>query len=296
MAVYTFTFKKDDIFVEFVTTDKDLIERQFKLWVTCASVYAYNKEKQEKGLKIEDLPKVQSKPVEITPTKEILSEIKKEVVPVKKEISELKEEFAKTIGQQSEIATTEEVFEKENALDEIFKPTINSIQTSQSEGTQEVERSEQVVPEGEKEVLQEGSVIQDLPVQENSPEPEPLESKENFDKILEDSMTKLEYIPEVKKDEKYLKVLRVKNVSEKLDYLIVTAYYLSEFENLSGFTLKQINAKLMENINEVIDHGILQDAKDIGYIELIPNSTNVTSGAEYRLTEAGEEAFLNGRA
>lgn len=97
-----------------------------------------------------------------------------------------------------------------------------------------------------------------------------------------------------KQDDRFLKVIKVKNISEKLDFLIVTAYYLSEFERLDRFTLKLVNAKLMENMHEVIDNSVLQEAIDKGLVECLPNYTNIPSAMEYRLTEAGEEAFLNG--
>ena len=40
MSQYTFTFKKDDIFVEFTTTDKEIVEQQFQIWVADADDYA----------------------------------------------------------------------------------------------------------------------------------------------------------------------------------------------------------------------------------------------------------------
>lgn len=40
---YSFTFKKDDIFVEFMTSDKLVVERQFKIWVDAASGYSRKK-------------------------------------------------------------------------------------------------------------------------------------------------------------------------------------------------------------------------------------------------------------
>lgn len=282
MAIYTFTFKKDDVFVDFTTTDKELMERQFRIWVTCASVYAYNQEKREKGLLADNPPKVESKKeIKVEPAVEAVSTKNdsraigepEPSTEVEKPIEELKQDFADSIdeGKNSQ---------NEKSLDKIYGTTINDIQNSLSNLKQEADKPEKPVEQ---------------PKEEPKVQAENLESKEDFDKMLERAMTETEYISEVKKDDKFLKVLRVKNASEKIDYLIITAYYLSEFENLAGFTLKQINAKLMENINEVIDHGVLQDAKDLGYVELIPNSTNITSGAEYRLTEEGEKAFLNGR-
>ena len=50
----------------------------------------------------------------------------------------------------------------------------------------------------------------------------------------------------------------------------------------------------MENMHEVVDNSVLQEAIDKGLVECLPNYTNIPSAMEYRLTEAGEEAFLNG--
>ena len=117
----------------------------------------------------------------------------------------------------------------------------------------------------------------------------------DFDKILELSMNAVsETETEIKKDDRFLKILNVKNVSSKLEYLIVTAYYLSEFEKLDKFTLKLINAKLMQNIKEAVDHNVLQEAIDNGLVEVLPSLPNIANSVEYRLTNAGEEAFLNG--
>src|SRR5574344_2170744 len=39
MSSYTFTFKKDDISVEFTTTNKDVVAEQFRIWVEDAEEY-----------------------------------------------------------------------------------------------------------------------------------------------------------------------------------------------------------------------------------------------------------------
>ena len=61
MPKYTFTFKKGDVFLEYITTNKESMERQFQIWVTCASVWAYNQEKIEKGLMPSPEQKAESK-------------------------------------------------------------------------------------------------------------------------------------------------------------------------------------------------------------------------------------------
>ena len=55
MSKYTFTFKKDDIFVEFSSEDKDVIERQFQIWVNNADQYVKEQELRKKVLKAQTI-------------------------------------------------------------------------------------------------------------------------------------------------------------------------------------------------------------------------------------------------
>ena len=73
-----------------------------------------------------------------------------------------------------------------------------------------------------------------------------------------------------------------------------TERFDKEFKKLDKFTLKLINAKLMQNIKEAVDHNVLQEAIDNGLVEVLPSLPNIANSVEYRLTNAGEEAFLNG--
>ncbi len=299
MPKYTFTFKKGEIELEYVTTDKDSMERQFQIWVTCASVWAYNQEKIEKGLMTAPLPKAE-KPV-----------IKEEVQP------------QETIVQAEEIVVTpemtpmpvEETVDAELILtpeqDEIERESQRIIQEYKAEMEAEARKKEndekkqefkndveQIVAK-EEAVQEELSQLYDKPATINDIKPSETEEvsdlAKDFDAFLQKSMTNPTTEVKEKRDDRFLKVIKVKNVVEKLDLLIVTAYYLSEFERLDRFTLKLVNAKLMENLNEVVDNVILQEAIDKGLVECLPNYTNIPSAMEYRLTEAGEEAFLNGR-
>ena len=78
MLKYTFTFKKGDVNLEYVTTDKESMERRFQIWVTCASVWAYNQDKIEKGLMPAPMPKAEKPVVKQEPEQEIVTEIKTE--------------------------------------------------------------------------------------------------------------------------------------------------------------------------------------------------------------------------
>lgn len=50
----------------------------------------------------------------------------------------------------------------------------------------------------------------------------------------------------------------------------------------------------MQNIGETLDHTILQQAIAMGIAELVPDLTGVSEISEYRLTEKGEDYFING--
>ena len=64
MSRYTFTFKKDDIFVEFTTEDKEVVERQFQIWVLNADEYVKSMEKKSyKGQTVNSLNGIKPKTV-----------------------------------------------------------------------------------------------------------------------------------------------------------------------------------------------------------------------------------------
>ena len=159
---------------------------------------------------------------------------------------------------------------------------------------EQVVAKEEAVKEEISELYSKPATINDIQLTQPEESEAKLGENNDFDAFLQKSMANPTTHVKEKQDDRFLKVIKVKNISEKLDFLIVTAYYLSEFERLDRFTLKLVNAKLMENMHEVIDNSVLQEAIDKGLVECLPNYTNIPSAMEYRLTEAGEEAFLNG--
>lgn len=296
---YKFTFKKDDIFVEFDTTDREALARQFQIWVTCASVYTYQKQR----LQEEEIQPSQTTQIENENQKTVTSQmahVETELTP------------------EPYVLPMEEVSAKTTSNIEEPKITLNDLQNSSKISTENFNQQEEketlTLEEKKQEIAktveQAGEIsnhLDNLYNLENSTEnsfdtlSEKLEEDEDFsnnsadfDKILELSMNTVSTETEVKKDDRFLKILNVKNANSKLEYLIITAYYLSEFEKLDKFTLKLINAKLMQNIKEAVDHNILQEAIDKGLVEVLPSLPDIANSVEYRLTNAGEEAFLNG--
>lgn len=300
MSKYTFTFKKGDINLEYITTDRESMERQFQIWVTCASVWAYNQEKIEKGL---------------VPVKQEQSTTSGIPLSIRRKEQEYQEnrkyrEYKQNIQheQQEQLETAE--IEYEDNITDIDKESQRIIQEYKAEMEAEAKKKETEAQKAEfkqnveQVVAKEEAVNKELAeLYENkletinqiqSAQPEEQDVENDFDIMLKQSMSNPANNVREKQDERFLKVIKVKNVQSKLDYLIVTAYYLSEFERLDRFTLKMVNAKLVENLHESVDHEVLQDAIDQKLVECLPNYTNIPSAMEYRLTEAGEEAFLNG--
>ena len=120
-----------------------------------------------------------------------------------------------------------------------------------------------------------------------------------FDSILENSLsnpkTELTFKPNpsIKKDNAFLNYISTRKIERKMDYLLLTAYYFTQYEQKPRFTLKQLNAKLMQNIAVIIDHSILQEAINRDYIECLPDLTGLVGTSEYRLTAYGEKVLLD---
>lgn len=120
-----------------------------------------------------------------------------------------------------------------------------------------------------------------------------------FDNILEHSMnnpqTELTFktSPSIKKDNAFLNYIGARKIEKKIDYLLLTAYYFTQYEQKPRFTLKQLNAKLMQNIAVIIDHAVLQEAINRDYIECLPDLTGLIGASEYRLTAYGEKVLLD---
>ncbi len=120
-----------------------------------------------------------------------------------------------------------------------------------------------------------------------------------FDNILENSLnnpkTELTFksSPSIKKDSAFLNYMGSRKIEKKIDYLLLTAYYFTQYEQKPRFTLKQLNAKLMQNLAVIIDHAVLQEAINRDYIECLPDLTGLVGASEYRLTAYGEKVLLD---
>ena len=124
-------------------------------------------------------------------------------------------------------------------------------------------------------------------------------AENNFDNLLEKSIqapqTELSFKPNpsIKKDNAFINFMTAKPVDKKIDYLLMTAYYFTQYEQRPRFTLKQLNAKLMQNLAVIVDHSVLQEAINRDYIECLPDLTGLVGASEYRLTAYGEKTLLD---
>lgn len=124
------------------------------------------------------------------------------------------------------------------------------------------------------------------------------QKNKNFDSVLDKSLqnpqTELSFKPNpsIKKDNAFLNYIGTRMINSKMDYLLLTAYYFTQYEQKPRFTLKQLNAKLMQNLAVILDHSVIQEAINRDYIECLPDLTGIIGTSEYRLTAYGEKTLL----
>lgn len=255
MATYSFRIKKGKYQLDLVTTDKELLVKQFELWVKDATVYA----KKRKAKEAKDI---------------VSSQIKAEEEITKQNI---KAHIA------NKPATEAPVLEEKPVKEDSKKKKEENSEPKHEDKKQE-----------------------DLDIFYAPPQPETISSIVNkehvggvFDNILENSLnnpkTELTFksSPTIQKDNAFLNYITTRKIERKIDYLLLTAYYFTQYEQKPRFTLKQLNAKLMQNIAVIIDHGVLQEAINRDYIECLPDLTGLVGASEYRLTAYGEKVLLD---
>lgn len=118
-----------------------------------------------------------------------------------------------------------------------------------------------------------------------------------FDSILEDKIKNpvFEEEPPAKIFD-YDELLKSKQPESLTDYLIITAYYMLENENIETFQLKQLNAKLFNSMNMVVDRKTIQQAIEDGLLRVVSDGIQNDGAVEYALTQAGQEFYTNAHA
>ena len=125
-----------------------------------------------------------------------------------------------------------------------------------------------------------------------------LQQDAEFEEVLDSSLNStqtdlsLKPAPTIKKDNAFLNYMSGRKVERRVDYLLLAAYYLTQYEQKPRFTLKQLNAKLMQNLAIILDHSVIQEGVNRDYIECLPDLTGVVGASEYRLTAYGEKTLM----
>lgn len=86
------------------------------------------------------------------------------------------------------------------------------------------------------------------------------------------------------------------NAKTTQDFLVLAAYFLSNFKYAEKYSLKDMNAELVRSGLTPVNHGILESSVAEGLIELIPDMTGTAKVAEYALTDDGQahaESLIN---
>jgi len=294
MSYYTFVFKKDDLEIQLTSTDKSEIEKQMQIWFNCVSVYAKSKGAGV-GVNKEEKP-VQAMPVE----KPIIPEPIKEEKPIPQVpfVPPVMPEsiMDKKTVPQVPLAMPEPVKEEvpEQAKEpEPFKDFSTEVSEPKSEEIKEEVKAEELV---QKEVVEEQAVEVkskggDEVTINNMNIPK---APKTFTEILEQKIEEGTYEPKFRHDEPFIDfVSRVNLENSEIRYglLLKAAYYLTRYENYERVTLKDVNAKLMQNFSIIVDHSVVEKAISDNLLEVVPDLTGMADAAEYRLTEAGERIF-----
>lgn len=123
---------------------------------------------------------------------------------------------------------------------------------------------------------------------------EELPTADDFENILQSSITnpKTEVIEKKEPLSDFEQFLANYNPETQLDYLLITALFIMNKENLERFTIKQLNAKIVPLSGNPIDHAMIQEAIEENYIRVVPDLTGTSEFTEYTLTENGENYFI----
>lgn len=88
-------------------------------------------------------------------------------------------------------------------------------------------------------------------------------------------------------------LIALKKPETKLEYLLLTAFYLQTRENLFKYSLKQLNSKAMPFLGSLIDHFVVNNAVTQNLIEVVPDYNGTADVTEYCLTQEGENYLFS---
>lgn len=199
----------------------------------------------------------------------------------------------KPIEQEKTISETK--FEKDKNLDDMVKSLFDKSAEDAIENLNQTLKNKTKV---EKEDL---SNLTNLLEPKHNTNPEKIKINQtdafDFGSILEDKISNPVY-EEVQETQvfNYDEWIKSKKPESLTDYLIITAYYMLENENLEQFQLKQLNAKLFNSMKMVVDRKTVQKAVEDGLLYVVSDGIQNDGAVEYALTQAGQEFYTNAHA
>jgi hypothetical protein len=278
LPYYKFCIKKNNIFLEVsAESDHEFIAKQMDKW---SQLYTGKTAPKKKGK------------AEITPKKSESSKVDLDYNLV----NAVQEHPAENIT-ASIIESVEEPVVKPKIVikAEALKPEIES----KSDKIFEEELASIAEDIDYKEEFDKDVVVSE--VIEETPQKEDLKStaENKFQNILNKKISAMpeldafDAISEIRvnknsKDSSLKDLFKAKKPDSLLDYLLITAHYLQEYESLDRYSLKQINAKVMPFSQSPIDHAVIQKAVSLEYIEVVPDFTGMADVTEYKITPEGE--------
>ncbi len=200
----------------------------------------------------------------------------------------------KTTSVASSVGVSQTQNEEEKTMNEMVKSLFDK---SAEETIKNLDETLKAKTKPEKEDLSElGSLLAPKNII-HTEETEPANNEFNFDSILEDKIKNPVFEEETPaKIFDYDEFLKSRQPDSLTDYLIITAYYMLENENLETFQLKQLNAKLFNSMNMVIDRKTIQQAIEDGLLRVVSDGIQNDGAIEYALTQAGQEFYTNAYA
>lgn len=331
MSYYIFKFTKGDSQLQAETQDKELIAREFEKSVTEAfgitceksrkSFYkkplSFDSEKRHYQSNFTRKPTTFSDSLDKKPANQINKEfesfLQKNTQSTEKAVinqpeaeeSSLKEEIKSALSDNNEQnMTTSEVASLKSVQPE------ETIEVPEISDTSEKEKLEVITPE---EVTLEEDNISSTNQLEEVVVPE--ETKDNsFQEVLQQKFIEEDNIQEEITNEEEVEIqstqevdtnykidgvnsvsdlFELKSPSKMIDYLILTAYYLKYYENSPNCSLKQLNLKVLPVAKVPINHAVIQEALNLNYLEVVPDSSWSAYVSEYTITDNGVKYVVN---
>ena len=212
MSIYSFKITKGQYQLNLSTTDKELIVSQFEKWVRQTSDYVQKQKVQQCKEMIND---------QINTEKELTQQKIDE--QLRNDQTENVHEYVQNQSQEAS--------QSEN----LVVDTNNNKQVAEQSTTQSDLDIFYAPPSAQRTIA---SIEEEQASSDNA--------NKGFESVLENSMTNpqteisFKPSPSIKKDNAFLNYINSRKIDKKIDYLLLTAYYFTQYEQKPRFTLNNL--------------------------------------------------------